>query len=49
MVLASVEKLLSGFGRWLALALALFAIYTAGIALFDEGTIRGGVMGMCRG
>lgn len=46
MVLPGIEKLFSGLGRWLAFFFALFAIYTAGIALFDEGALRGGVMGL---
>jgi TRAP transporter 4TM/12TM fusion protein len=46
MVLRSVEKLSTDIGSWLAFFFALFAIYTAGIALFDEGALRGGVMGL---
>ena len=41
-----IERLFKGVGGWIALLLALFAMYTSGIALFDEGALRGGVIGM---
>ena len=45
MVLKGFEKLLTSIGGWLAFMLALSAVYTSGIALFDEGALRGSVIG----
>ena len=36
---AGVERVFKGIAGWFALLLALFAMYTSGIALFDEGAV----------
>ena len=43
------EKAFVGTGRAASVAMALAAVYVAGIALFDEGLLRGGAIGARRG
>ena len=42
----ALERLSVGGGRALGVLLALLAVYVAGIALFDEGILRGGAIGL---